>query len=549
MLILGKSGGLVQHRIVGSSLSLIYAILSRSDAYVQNRNNLRFAANAKSAMSSVPPVHSSGSAVAILERFRPLFAPRSIAVVGASANSVTAGNEFIRRQLEFGFSGNLYPIHPSADRIGELPAFRSVADAPEPIDYAFVAVAANQVRDVIGSMAGRVRFAQIISSGFGEIAGGDLRERALLAAARDNEVRLIGPNCLGTYSPSGRLTFTDRVGVDPGTLGIISQSGGLAVDIVLRGKSRGLLFRGLVSIGNAIDLGAAELLEYYVADPATNVIGIYLETARDGRRLFDVLRRTQAVKPVVILKGGRTTQGHIAAASHTGALAGDHRVWQALAKQTGCLLVRTLDEFIDVLLAFQMLSPRLQQPTSRLVLFGNGGGTSVLAADCFAEAGLDICAFAPDVQRSLADLNLPAGSSVANPVDMPASALEKEDGQIAARVLNGIFAKGQPDAVVIHLNVSAILNRPRSDTLGNLIRTVKELQSGYPGRAHVALVLRSDGERAIEEKKQEYREQLLAAGIPVFDEMPQAANAFSALCRFEQFHDRRRACLSNTSRP
>ncbi len=491
----------------------------------------------QSELSAAGTPSAGATPLAILERFAPLFSPRSIAVVGASASATAAGNAFIRLELEFGYTGSIYPIHPSAQAISGLRAYPSIADVPGQIDYAYVAVAAHQVLDVIASMAGRVRFAQVISSGFGEVAGGAEREQALLAVARRGNVRVIGPNCLGTYSPRGRVTFTERLPQEPGRIGIVSQSGGLSVDIVLRGKSRGLRFRGLVSIGNGVDLGTAELLEYYLADPETAVIGLYLESARDGRRLFDVLRQARAAKPVVILRGGRTRQGTQAAVSHTGALAADQRVWAAFAKQTGCIFTLTLDQFIDVLLAFQMLEPRVARPTRRIALFGNGGGTSVLAADCFAEAGLDVSAFEPAVQATLAALRLPAGSSVANPIDMPASALEKEGGRIAERVLEAVFAEARPDALVLHLNVTAILNRD-ADLLGNLINAVKRVQSRYPGRAHVMLALRSDGEPEVEEKKRAYRQQLLSAGIPVFDEMLQSAQALAAVCEFERFSHR-----------
>jgi acyl-CoA synthetase (NDP forming) len=479
-----------------------------------------------------------GAQQSVLERFAPLFSPRSIAVVGASATASAAGNAFIRLEQQFGFTGSIYPIHPSAESIGGLRAYSSIAAVPEPIDYAFVAVAAQQVPGVIASMAGRVRFAQVISSGFGEVAGGAARERELRDAARSANVRLIGPNCLGTYSPRGGVTFTGRLPRESGPIGIITKSGGLSVDIILRGQARGLRFRGLVSIGNAIDVGMAELLEYYLADPETGVVGLYLESAREGRRLFDVLRAARAAKPVVILRGGRTRQGTLAAVSHTGALAADQRVWAAFGKQTGCVFARTLDQFIDMLLAFQMLTPRVAHPTSRITLFGNGGGTSVLAADCFAEAGLDVSPFEPEVQATLAALRLPAGSSVANPIDMPASALEKEGGLIAERVLEAVFAKARPDALVMHLNVTAILNRGRAGLLANLVNAVKRVQARYPGQAHLMLVLRSDGDSAVEERKRDYRAQVLAAGIPVFDETQPSAQALAALCAFERFRAR-----------
>ena len=158
-----------------------------------------------------------------------------------------------------------------------------------------------------------------------------------------------------------------------------------------------------------------------------------------------------------------------------------------------------------------------------------------------AEAGLDVSPFSPAVQATLAAVGLPAGASVANPIDMPASALEKEGGAIAERVLEAVVAEARPDALVMHLNVTAILNRGHADLLGNLVAAVKRVQARYPGQAHLMLVLRSDGNPAVEEQKRNFRMQVLAAGIPVFDETLPSAQALAALCAFERFSARRAA--------
>src|SRR5262249_58288299 len=150
---------------------------------------------------------------------------------------------------------------------------------------------------------------------------------------------------------------------------------------------------GVVTVGNCADVGPSELLEYYLADAQTRVVGMYIESAGDGRLLFEMLRAAQAKKPVVILKGGRTRLGKMAAASHTGSLAGDDRAWVALSRQTGCVLAETLDEYLDALLTFQQLTPHPQHPTQRVVLFGNGGGASVLATDFFARCALPLAPF------------------------------------------------------------------------------------------------------------------------------------------------------------
>jgi acyl-CoA synthetase (NDP forming) len=477
----------------------------------------------------------------ILEDFAPLFAPKTVAVVGASSKGNALPNVFIRRIREFGFAGDIYPIHPAAEEIDGLPAYRTLADTPRPVDYAYIAVSAAQIPAMLSATRGHVRFAQVISSGFGEVEEGRHLQTELVEAARAGGMRLLGPNCLGIYTPRGRVTFTEIGPREVGPIGVVSQSGGLGVDIIRRGLSRGLKFSGLVTLGNCADVTPADLLEFYIADPHTRVIGLYLEAARDGRRLFDILRHARAVKPVVILKGGRTQQGLAAAASHTGSLAGDDRAWVALARQTGSVLVDTLDKLIDTLLIFQTLAPRPQSPTEKVVLFGNGGGTSVLATDYYARLGLDVAPFARPVIDALAALQLPPGTSITNPVDCPVGTLQQDDGRVAESILDIISAQGTPDAVVMHLNLSVFAGRTRPEVLDNLVEAALRVQAKHPGRSHFVLVLRSDGEPVVEARKRAFRDKAVALGIPVYDEMTNAGHSLSALQSYERFLSRR--CL------
>ena len=460
-----------------------------------------------------------------------LFEPHTVAVVGASANATAIGNTFIRRMQAFDFAGELYPIHPDAERIEGLPAYRSLADTPKPVDYAYIAIGAERIPQVLAAAKGNVRVAQVISSGFREV-GNDALEAELLAAARVQNCRLIGPNCLGTYSPRGDgLTFPASAPRTLGTVGVMTQSGGLGTDIVKRGQWKGIEFSGLVTAGNCTDVGPCDLLEFYLADDATRVIGMYLEDIGDGRRFFDLLRNQRPAKPVVILRGGRSESGRAAAASHTGALAGDGRGWHALAAQAPVALVDTVDEFLDVLLALQDLELRPRRPTRDVALFGNGGGTSVLATDFFAECGLRVAPFGDAARVALDALALPPGTSVVNPVDTPVATLQKEDGRVAHRILDIIYSKAQPDAVVMHLNLAAFVGRGDIDPVENLLKAATEVRALYPAQAHFALVLRVDGSPELDDAKRAYRE--LARGIPVFDELPQAARALAALSHIE----------------
>ena len=488
------------------------------------------------APAAAPPSPAAGAAE-LLERFRPLFEPRAIAVAGASATAFTPANDFIRQCVALGYRGRIVPIHPKAAQVEGFAAVPSFDALDEPVDYTYVSVAAAQVPALVASARGRTRFLQVISSGFGEVGDGVALERELARAGREAGVRLLGPNCLGVYSPRAGLAFVGECPAEPGPVGLVSQSGGLAVDMLLRGSSRGLRFSGLVTLGNSVDLGPADLVEYYVADPGTRAIGVYVEDVREGRRFFDVLVAAAGRKPVVVLLGGQTDAGRQAAASHTGSLASSASVWAGLAAQTGLAITDTLEQFIDVLLAFQALRPRADRPTYRCVLFGNGGGTSVLAADAFARRGLQVAPMARAAIDALDALRLPPGTSVVNPIDAPAFTLKQDDGRIAEAILDAVHRHESPDAIVVHLNLPVFVKSAdqRADFLGNLVAAALRSGERHPGAAHFALVLRSDGSAVCDERKRAFRETAVRAGIPVFGELTNAADALAAVAAYERF--------------
>lgn len=471
---------------------------------------------------------------AVRKRFAPLFEPRTVAVVGASSSSTTIANTFIRRMKDFGYRGAIYPIHPKAEAVEGLRCYPALAETPEPVDYAYVAIGARSIPGVLRQSNQRVRFAQVISSGFGEVTEGTELEANLLRAAREGGCTVLGPNCLGLYSPRGGVTFPVGAPQEVGTIGVVSQSGGLGTDIIKRGQWRGLRFSGLVTIGNSADVGPIDMLEFYLADPLTKVIGLYLEDVKDGRRFFELLRSRIPGKPVVILRGGRSQQGRQAAASHTGAMAGDNRAWECLARQAPCVMVNTLDEFLDVLLAFQHLKPRPERPTSRVVLFGNGGGTSVLATDSFADCGFDVARFDDATLSKLEALQLPPGTSVSNPIDAPVATLQEQQGLIASRILDIVYESAAPDALVMHLNLAAFVGRGDGDPVDNLIQGALRARQSRPSGPHFAIALRVDGSPELEEQRRRYREIALSADIPVYDELDQVARALRAVRRIEQ---------------
>jgi acyl-CoA synthetase (NDP forming) len=470
-----------------------------------------------------------------IRRFAPLFRPQTIAVVGVSGSTEAQGNRFIRLLRAFGYPGEIYPIHPHESSLAGLPVYRSFAETPKPVDYAFIAVGRERVPQLLEAAAMRVRFAQVMSSGFGETDGGVELQHELLAAARKGGVRVIGPNCMGTYSSRGRVTFTEGAPEEPGGVGIMSQSGGLSIDILQRGGARGLRFSSAVSMGNCADLGPNDFLGYFLADAGTHVVGAYLENVADGHAFFAQLRDARARKPVVILKGGRTRQGQAAAVSHTGSLASNDRAWVALSRQTGVVLTETLDEFLDCLVAFQCYVPRDVAPTGQVVLFGNGGGTSVLAVDALSRLGLAVETLPQAALDGLAALQLPAGASIRNPIDVPANVLRREQGAAARRLLDIVCRLAAPEAVAIHLNLSVILGYREIDMLGDLVAAASDAKSRFSGRTHVSLALRSNGNAEADERRRDSALRAVALGLPVFGEVERQARAIAAVHEHERF--------------
>lgn len=484
---------------------------------------------------------SAADAAEVTRRFQPLFAPRSVAIVGASASGMTFGNEMIRYLRTFGFQGRIHVVHPSGAEIEGLPAVRSLAELPETVDYAFIGVAAAQVPGLLRGAAGKIRFAQVMSSGFGEIEAGRGLQAELVAAARAAGIRVLGPNCLGTHVPAAGVTFVGGADPTPGRVGIVSQSGGLAVDLISRGAQRGIRYRGIVTMGNSADLEPSDLLEFYLHDPETDVVGLYLEDVKDGARFAELLRRPGRTKPVVVLLGGQTDQGRRAAASHTGSLAADIRIWQGLARQAGVVLADTLDRFLFALLALQHLRPHAGRATTSVALFGNGGGTSVLAADACARAGLAVPPLSAPTVEALEALALPPGTSVANPIDTPGGTLRVDEGRIAGRILDIVLGDPAIQAIIVHVNLPVFLTSENqaADVVGNLVAAISRARE-RSAEKHLMLVLRSDGSAECDARARRDGETAMAAGVPVFPEMPEAARALADLAGFERWLTRPR---------
>jgi acyl-CoA synthetase (NDP forming) len=262
------------------------------------------------------------------------------------------------------------------------------------------------------------KIVHVYSAGFTEMNSeeGAIRQKQLKAIINKSKTRLIGPNCLGVYSPSSRLTFDTRFSKQKGSIGFISQTGVGGRRLIYLANQRGLEFSKAISYGNALDLDAPDFLEYFITDPETNFILMYLEGVKQGKRLFNALRRCTKTKPVVMLKGGLSESGAKVVSSHTASLAGNRQIWQTLFKQTGVIPVETLEEAVEQMIAVVNIPPIRGR---RVGLIGRGGGFGVIAADLCEKVDLSVPKFDEKTRLELAKLTpADAGSSVRNPVEI-----------------------------------------------------------------------------------------------------------------------------------
>lgn len=474
--------------------------------------------------------------------FSHLFRPRTIAVLGASATGTNLANRYLIGLRRSGFEGTVVPIHPTAAEIEGVPARPSLNDAGQPIDYAFVALPAKIVPDALAAAPGTVAFAQVISSGFGEVEEGAALERDLVARMAAQGTRLLGPNCLGMHSSAARVSFVPEPPLSLGGIAVVSQSGGLSVDILRLGEARDLAFHSVTSIGNSADVDAAELVGHLLAEPEVGVIGLYLESLAAGRAVLDLLTRRGASKPVVLLAGGRTAAGSRAATSHTGALTGNHRLWPALCRQAGIALADSLEEFLDVLLAFDTVDLAGPPPTARdAVLFGNGGGASVLATDALARYGFSVPPLPDHTVARIEALELPPGNGLANPIDTPAGTLAVRGGAIAGDLLSLVLDSVAPAVLITHLNVGIIqrnLAETHGDVTGTIIRGIAAAHARAGAGTQQFLVLKGDGRADLDDAIAGYRRLAHQLGLPVFGTVEEAGRVARSLLDFQ---DRRTA--------
>jgi acetyltransferase len=441
----------------------------------------------------------------------PFLDPASVAVIGASRDPYKVGGSVVANLRSAGFRGRIIPVNARADSVQGLPAVRSLLDVEGPVDLAVIAVPAADVLPALKQCAGkRVGGAVVISAGFRETGrDGVRREAELREWLRDQPLRVLGPNCLGWIRPARRLNVTFAPGMpEPGGIAFITHSGALAVAILDWSRDRRVGFSLFASLGNQADLNESDLLDAVAADPETRVIACYLEGVADGPRFLGALRRAAAVKPVVLLKAGRSAEGARAVSSHTGALAGSDRAFDAAVRQAGALRVDTVEGLFD--LARGLASQPLPRGR-RLVVVTNGGGLGIVATDAARAAGLTVAPLDEAVRGRLAE-GLPVTAGLGNPVDLVGDADARRYG-------HALHALGSDSA-----DVMLVLLTPQSTTdAASIARTIAGVTRGWPIPVTAAFVggtRVAPGVRVLEE-----------AGIPCYAFPESAVQTLAGMAR------------------
>ena len=405
-------------------------------------------------------------------RLDKLFAPRSLAIVGASPREGSLGRHILRNVIGAGFSGRVHLVNAEHPQIDGVPAVASIAALAETPDLAVIAVPPAAVPEtVVAAAAKGVGAAIIITAGLGHGPGS--LAQATLAAARPHGLRLVGPNCLGVIVPAAKLnaSFASRMPAG-GDLALISQSGAIVAGMVEWAAQRAIGFSAVVSIGDQADVDLGDLLDHFANDRATRAILLYVESVKDARKFMSAARAAARAKPVIGIKAGRHAEAARAAATHTGALAGSDGVYDAAFRRAGLLRVRDLDDLFD---AAQTLARLRPFPGRRLMILTNGGGVGVLALDRLVDFGGTAAELSAATLAKL-DAVLPPTWSRSNPVDIIGDA----DAERYAAALEVLLSSSESDALLV-LNVpTALASAPAT------AKRVAETVAAYRARVYGA---------------------------------------------------------------
>lgn len=451
-----------------------------------------------------------------------LFRPRSVAVVGASRRPGSIGRQIVANLIQGGFQGPVYPVNPKAEVVLSVPAFASVKAIPGPVDLAVLVVPPEVVLTVAEQCGKKgVKGLVVITAGFREIGGVGIEREAQLRRIADRYgMRVVGPNCMGILNTQPEFACNASFSAAqplPGSVAMVSQSGALGEAILADAAQAGLGVAMFASVGNRVDVTAADLVAYWGDDPHVKVILLYLETVGEPQEFVQVARAVARKKPIIAVKSGRSDAGALAASSHTGSIAGADVAADTLLQQCGVLRV---DNFRDM---FALAQALLHQPPprgERMAVVTNAGGPGILATDALVGLGMAMANLTPATAKALRKV-LPPEASVHNPVDLIASA----DGRRYRDALRVVARDPGIDGLVV-LFVSPIMIDAAA-----VAQAIVDQTRGL-GKPVLACVMGR-------ERSDEAQRLLQDAGIPVFRYPEDAATTLRLMLRRGRWLERR----------
>jgi len=446
-----------------------------------------------------------------------LFEPGGVAVIGASSNPSKIGYQVVDNIVSGGYSGGIYPVNPSGKEILGHRVYKSVVDIEGPVDIACLVIPAGRVFDAVKECAEKkVRNLVVITSGFSEVGNIKL-ERDIALYAREHGMRVLGPNIFGIYSAKARLNATfGPKDIMPGQVAIITQSGAIGVAMIGKTAAENIGLSAIVSVGNKSDLDEADLVEYLVKDEATSIIMMYIEGVKDGARFIEAVRKATLVKPVIVIKSGRSKRGAVAVASHTGSLAGADTVFDSIMRQCGVLRAESIKDALNWSLFFSGVP---HPAGEKSVIITNGGGIGVLATDACEKYQVELFSDIETLEKVFED-TVPDFGSRKNPVDLTGGATAED----YASAIQAAIDHEEFDSIITLFCETAGLD---SDTLVSMI---EEKYEKARKKKPVVFILFGG------EKMESSARVLMKKRIPVFTEVYDAVSAMGAIYR--SFHHR-----------
>ncbi|MBL8062355.1 MAG: acetate--CoA ligase family protein [Anaerolineales bacterium] len=451
----------------------------------------------------------------------PFFQPKGVVVIGASASPEKLGYGVARNLIESGYTGTVHFVGQKSGELFGYPLYTNLQDVPDPVDLAILIVPTQATPQSIEDCAKRgIKAAIIVSAGFREIgAEGAALEQQCVEVARAHDVRLLGPNCIGTIDTHLPLntTFLQPPMPAPGHIGFISHSGAFAAAIIDWARGQGFGFSRIASLGNQADVNETDVLPMLAKDDATKVITMYMESVSDGRRFIQAASEISKNKPIIALKVGRFEAGQKAAASHTGALAASDTAFNAAFEKAGVLRAETAEQMFDWARALENCPlPK----GSRVGILTNAGGPGVIAADSLEHHGLVLTQLSDSTLKHLS-ATLPSAANIHNPVDMLASASPEQ----YAACLKILLQDKNVDSVIV------ILPPPPMFKAEEVAKAVNEVIGHWDKPVVVTLM----GSTLVEEAVKTFA----SSKVVTYPFPERAASALAALVRREKFLDRR----------